>query len=88
MLPTRPPPARRRPCPPPEVITDHPFNNVTDAIFQKIGVNLHQQPTHPIGIIKGAIYDYFDKQVGAALLLARTHGVAPARCTGCALCRR
>ncbi|KAL4444996.1 hypothetical protein ABPG77_004046 [Micractinium sp. CCAP 211/92] len=45
-----------------EVITDHPFNNVTDSIFQKIGVNLHQQPAHPIGIIKGAIYDYFDQQ--------------------------
>ena len=45
-----------------EVITDHPHNNVTDAIFQKIGVNLHQQPSHPLGIIKGAIHDYFDKQ--------------------------
>lgn len=52
------------PAPPPEVITDHPFNNVTDSIFQKIGVNLHQQPAHPIGIIKGAIYDYFDQQAG------------------------
>ncbi|KAI3438380.1 hypothetical protein D9Q98_000812 [Chlorella vulgaris] len=43
-----------------DVITDHPFNNITDTIFQKIGVNLHQQPGHPIGIIKGAIHDYFD----------------------------
>ncbi|PSC68201.1 phenylalanine-tRNA chloroplastic mitochondrial [Micractinium conductrix] len=45
-----------------EVITGHPSNNVTDAIYSKIGVNLHLQPTHPIGIIKQAIYDYFDKQ--------------------------
>ena len=43
-----------------EVITEHPFNNVTDSIFQKIGVNLHQQAGHPIGMIKGAIYDFFD----------------------------
>ena len=34
------------------MITDHPFNNVTDSIFEKIGVNLHQLPSHPIGIIK------------------------------------
>ncbi|KAI7835962.1 hypothetical protein COHA_010161 [Chlorella ohadii] len=45
-----------------EVITSHPYNNVTDSIFQKIGVNLHQQPSHPLGILKGAIYDYFDAQ--------------------------
>ena len=45
------------------MITGHPSNNVTDAIYSKIGVNLHLQPTHPIGIIKQAIYDYFDKQV-------------------------
>lgn len=45
-----------------EVITDHPANNVTDSIFQKIGINLHQQPAHPIGMIKAAIHDYFDRQ--------------------------
>lgn len=27
------------------VITDHPSNNITDNIFQKIGVNLHQYVT-------------------------------------------
>lgn len=42
------------------MITDDPHNNVTDGIFQKIGTNLHQQPHHPIGIIKSAIYQYFD----------------------------
>lgn len=35
-----------------EVITAHPYNNVTESIFQKIGVNLHQQPNHPLGILK------------------------------------
>lgn len=43
------------------VITDNPSNNITDNIFQKIGVNLHRQPNHPICIIKTAIYDYFDQ---------------------------
>lgn len=35
-----------------EVITAHPYNNVTESIFQKIGANLHQQPNHPLGILK------------------------------------
>lgn len=42
-----------------EVITNDPANNIPDNIFEKIGVNLHQQPGHPIGIIKDAIYSYF-----------------------------
>ncbi|KAL6752394.1 hypothetical protein V8C86DRAFT_2755451 [Haematococcus lacustris] len=44
-----------------EIITSEPGNNVTDYIYQKMGINLHQQKDHPIGIIKQAIYDYFDK---------------------------
>jgi hypothetical protein len=44
------------------VITGDPANNVSDYIYSKMGVNLHQQTGHPIGIIKQAIYDYFDKQ--------------------------
>ncbi|KAL3157791.1 hypothetical protein ABBQ32_012215 [Trebouxia sp. C0010 RCD-2024] len=43
-----------------DVITGNQANNVTDNIFQKIGVNLHQQPNHPICIIKEAIIDYFE----------------------------
>lgn len=35
-----------------DVITAHPYNNVTESIFQKIGTNLHQQPNHPLGILK------------------------------------
>ena len=45
-----------------DVITNDPANNVTDNIFEKIGVNLHQQPSHPIGIIMDAIYSYFNDQ--------------------------
>lgn len=37
------------------MITSHPYNNVTDSIFQKIGVNLHQQPSHPLGILKARL---------------------------------
>lgn len=44
-----------------DVITNNQANNVTDNIFQKIGVNLHQQPNHPICIIKEAIIEYFEK---------------------------
>lgn len=42
------------------MLTEDPYNNVTEGIFAKIGANLHQQPTHPIGIIKAAIYQYFE----------------------------
>eukprot|EP00803_Ostreobium_quekettii_P006794 evm.model.scf_48.13 EVM.evm.TU.scf_48.13 scf_48:88292-90928(+) len=45
-----------------EVITADPANNVTDNIFSKIGVNLHQQRGHPLCTIKEAIYDYMDKE--------------------------
>jgi len=38
------------------------MNNVTDIIFQKIGVNLHQRPTHPLGIIKAAIEEFFEAE--------------------------
>ena len=44
----------------------HPFTPVapnTDYIFQKIGINLHHQADHPIGIIKQAIYSYFDSRL-------------------------
>ena len=45
-----------------EVITDDPFNNVTENIFAKIGANLHRRPDHPICIIKEAIYSFFDER--------------------------
>ena len=45
-----------------EVLTSHPFNNVTENIFSKIGANLHRRQDHPICIIKEAIYDFFDTQ--------------------------
>ncbi|XP_010914393.1 phenylalanine--tRNA ligase, chloroplastic/mitochondrial [Elaeis guineensis] len=37
-----------------------PTNNVPDTIFSKLGVELHRRDNHPIGILKNAIYDYFD----------------------------
>jgi len=40
---------------------DNPFNNVTDNIFEKMGQNHHQNPDHPLGIIKKVIFDYFDE---------------------------
>ena len=48
------------------VITGDPANNVTDAIFGKLGVKLHTQPNHPICILKSAIHAYFDERFGAA----------------------
>lgn len=45
-----------------EVITGDPANNVSDYIYEKMGMDLHRQPDHPIGIIKQAIYDFFDKR--------------------------
>lgn len=45
-----------------EVMTSDPANNVSDAIFTRMGAQLHQQPAHPLGIIKAAIYNYFDTQ--------------------------
>eukprot|EP01025_Chloroclados_australasicus_P031568 TRINITY_DN318_c0_g1_i1.p1 TRINITY_DN318_c0_g1~~TRINITY_DN318_c0_g1_i1.p1 ORF type:complete len:419 (+),score=43.41 TRINITY_DN318_c0_g1_i1:67-1323(+) len=43
-----------------EVILSNDINNVTESIYDKIGINLHQQENHPLCIIKDAIYSYFD----------------------------
>lgn len=43
-----------------DIMTSHPYNNVSDYIYEKIGTNLHRQQQHPIGIIKTAIQSYFD----------------------------
>eukprot|EP00195_Chlamydomonas_chlamydogama_P006564 CAMPEP_0202903190 /NCGR_PEP_ID=MMETSP1392-20130828/22407_1 /ASSEMBLY_ACC=CAM_ASM_000868 /TAXON_ID=225041 /ORGANISM="Chlamydomonas chlamydogama, Strain SAG 11-48b" /LENGTH=425 /DNA_ID=CAMNT_0049590225 /DNA_START=134 /DNA_END=1411 /DNA_ORIENTATION=+ len=45
-----------------DVITADPNNNVSDYIYEKMGVKLHQQKDHPISIIRQAIYDYFDSR--------------------------
>ncbi|KAJ0255487.1 Phenylalanine--tRNA ligase [Hirschfeldia incana] len=39
---------------------DDPTNNVPDSIFSKLGMQLHRRDKHPIGIIKNAIYNYFE----------------------------
>ncbi|KAL5697698.1 phenylalanine--tRNA ligase [Ranunculus cassubicifolius] len=44
-----------------DVVKDEPTNNVPDAIFSKLGLQLHRRDQHPLGILKNAIYDYFDK---------------------------
>jgi len=44
-----------------EVFTGDPFNNVSESIFDKFGKNHHQNPDHPLGIIKEAIHLYFDE---------------------------
>ena len=35
-----------------EVMTSDPFNNVSENIFEKLNKNHHQNPDHPLGIIK------------------------------------
>lgn len=45
-----------------DVIKDDAANNVPDSIYEKIGINLHMKPSHPIGIIKEAIYGYFESR--------------------------
>lgn len=58
------------------IIPSDPANNVSDYIFEKIGENLHHKPDHPIGIIKQAIYDYFDQlQPGVFIKLDDLHPV-------------
>lgn len=37
-----------------------PTNNVPDSIFGKLGMQLHRRENHPLGILKDAIYGYFD----------------------------
>ncbi|KAL8120953.1 phenylalanine--tRNA ligase, chloroplastic/mitochondrial-like isoform X2 [Apium graveolens] len=43
-----------------DVVKEDPTNNVPDSIFSKLGMQLHRRPTHPLGILKNAIFDYFD----------------------------
>ncbi|KAF5732851.1 phenylalanine--tRNA ligase chloroplastic/mitochondrial [Tripterygium wilfordii] len=43
-----------------DVMKDDPTNNVPDTIFSKLGMQLHMKDQHPIGILKNAIFEYFD----------------------------
>ncbi|XP_022847506.1 phenylalanine--tRNA ligase, chloroplastic/mitochondrial-like [Olea europaea var. sylvestris] len=43
-----------------EIVRDDPTKNVPDSIFSKLGMQLHRRDQHPLGILKNAIYDYFD----------------------------
>jgi hypothetical protein len=49
------------------VITGDPANNVTDAIYSKLGAKLHTRRDHPICILKDAIHQYFDSRFGAGV---------------------
>lgn len=42
------------------MVKDDPTNNVPDTIFSKLGMQLHRRDQHPLGILKNAIYDYFN----------------------------
>ncbi|OQR83060.1 hypothetical protein ACHHYP_15174 [Achlya hypogyna] len=44
----------------PDLITGDDYNNVSESIAAKVGVNLHRQPNHPLNIIKTKIATYFD----------------------------
>ncbi|GBG61220.1 hypothetical protein CBR_g19753 [Chara braunii] len=39
-----------------------PTNNVSDAIFTRLGMQLHNRPNHPLSILKNVIYSYFDER--------------------------
>ncbi|ONK67422.1 uncharacterized protein A4U43_C06F20090 [Asparagus officinalis] len=41
-----------------------PTNNVPDSIFGKLGMQLHRREDQPLGILKDAIYGYFDANFG------------------------
>ncbi|PSS11088.1 Phenylalanine--tRNA ligase [Actinidia chinensis var. chinensis] len=43
-----------------DIVRDDPTNNVPDMIFSKLGLQLHKRDQHPLGILKNAIYNYFD----------------------------
>ncbi|KAK4726568.1 hypothetical protein R3W88_031485 [Solanum pinnatisectum] len=43
-----------------EIVRDDPTNNIPDTIFAKLGMQLHRRNQHPLGILKNAVYDYFD----------------------------
>jgi phenylalanyl-tRNA synthetase alpha chain len=61
-----------------QVLTGDPANNVTEYIYEKMGANLHMRPDHPLGIIKAAIYGYFDDGGAAqATAVAAGNGATP-----------
>ena len=37
----------------------HPSCNLTPHLAQKVGINLHRQPNHPLGILQNSIQAYF-----------------------------
>ena len=63
-------------------MTTHPANNVPENIYEKIGTNLHQQPDHPIAIIKQAIYEYFARADPAFKTFDNLHPIVSVQAVG------
>eukprot|EP00968_Pinguiococcus_pyrenoidosus_P002947 scaffold172_cov254-Pinguiococcus_pyrenoidosus.AAC.21 len=42
-----------------QLITEHPMNNISPAIVERVGRSLHRTPNHPLNIIKKRIEGYF-----------------------------
>eukprot|EP00899_Mesostigma_viride_P018315 jgi/Mesvir1/26485/Mv16154-RA.1 len=63
-----------------EIVRENdPDNNVTDNIFSKIGRNLHNQNDLPLGILKNAIYSYFDTTLPGFVKFDNLHPVVSAK---------
>eukprot|EP00276_Gloeochaete_wittrockiana_P017091 CAMPEP_0184338300 /NCGR_PEP_ID=MMETSP1089-20130417/6824_1 /TAXON_ID=38269 ORGANISM="Gloeochaete wittrockiana, Strain SAG46.84" /NCGR_SAMPLE_ID=MMETSP1089 /ASSEMBLY_ACC=CAM_ASM_000445 /LENGTH=468 /DNA_ID=CAMNT_0026664717 /DNA_START=40 /DNA_END=1446 /DNA_ORIENTATION=- len=43
------------------ILAKNPNNNVSEGVAKKIGINLHQRPSHPLGIIKRKIEGHFEE---------------------------
>ena len=43
-----------------DVLTGAPGNNIPESIFDRMNRNLHRTESHPLGIIKAAIQEYFE----------------------------
>jgi hypothetical protein len=71
-----------------EVITGQEGNNVSDYIYQKMGANLHQQPDHPIGIIKQVRAEQPAASIACSIVGCRTVQACTGACVWapCQLC--
>ena len=59
------------------LVKDHPKNNISPAVADRIGRNLHQLPNHPLNIIKKRIEDYFVKRNDGAVEFSIFDDLAP-----------
>jgi len=59
LLQQTPPPTLGQYDNPSRYLTPHPSNNITPHIASLVGRDLHLRPSHPIGIIRSKIQEYF-----------------------------